>query len=967
MPLTLWLAVGGHPCPSIARVKRSLLFFSLLPPSALPLHRRRCYRATCSSQIKLSLPRGLEQLPSDGPVQSLEPAYTSTSSERSTHQRSEEQWDPDREISASVVGPDPAAAAVTPPPSQNQESAPQRLRPSRKQQHRRRLSQPVRVLEAIRLSRLIYALGKKGKPDLAHVSARRFKVLDRYQYRRRRPAARRVASQNEPLSLHSILARYIETCDSAPLGEAEYAFTPEEQALLQSKGYQPKDVEVWAASVTNTNPRLAAAVFRSGTSSPPMFIVLLFLRRRTSTMAVYGLRELIRHLETRFQSRIMSWTTLKIVVIRLLRHARVKWPEAVPKIAALFTSQATKICEARASSDASRIPQVLLSDLTHFCNTFLSLLAIPAALRPVLQSSRQQKAQFEVLNFMAQQDPPIIVTRTGFRGVAVNQLAHPKTSQEREWARLKGPGWPPWKENRNALDEDKDHEFGQSRASSILRRMHEAGYEGEHWVNMVQMYAGWDVDLSPSIQTRVALPPSAFSPQSGTRPESSLWASRVRATRTRREAWACFLAYEASGLTPSHEVYEAMFEKHVYEEHSKPKVDSRNHNLEDSRADRSLLPGDKKEVWPDPPGPLNLVYLREPVPSIEQLYRRMTSKNVKPAGTLLTLLMKKTTDFSMAIDILHSVKDKGGGGIDALLNASLAEDSPARQLSDQLLVAFIHFLCRFGQYTRAPLLKPIIVSPEDHRERLRDDRFYLVEYARRLLLTLAPLYRPTWTVYMEKLLRSDLSDVVPSTGERVMLQQRILSRLLSKMQEINLEPDDKQFQLICSAKSFAARAAYQGHLSNTEATLILSTSPRQLRTLFHDLVAAPDNPHQDTPPEQHHSIPPHIPDPATLHAYVRALGMLRDHEGLYSFVQWARTYHVQVTARAKLQHGGPAAMRRTLVAIRAALDGALERGQEPAASDLRELVRADVEAVLEWGGWPRDGEVDVYTKRNSWM
>src|SRR6202041_1208945 len=111
------------------------------------------------------------------------------------------------------------------------------------------------------------------------------------------------------------------------------------------------------------------------------------------------------------------------------------------------------------------------------CNRFLALLSKPTSLCPKLSIPFQEKAQFDVLRSMANNVPPLIITQEGYRAVARVQLARKKTAQEQEWARLKARSWPPWKENRTAMDEEKGVEFGFSRASRIMSQMHQAGYE----------------------------------------------------------------------------------------------------------------------------------------------------------------------------------------------------------------------------------------------------------------------------------------------------------------------------------------------------------------------------------------------------------------------------------------------------------------------------------------------------------
>jgi hypothetical protein len=136
---------------------------------------------------------------------------------------------------------------------------------------------------------------------------------------------------------------------------------------------------------------------------------------------------------------------------------------------------------------------------------------------------------------------------------------------------------------------------------------------------------------------------------------------------------------------------------------------------------------------------------------------------------------------------------------------------------------------------------------------------------------------------------------------------------------------------------------------------------RVLLGLFHGLV----NANLDTLSSKASLIPPHIPGPAILHAYVRALGALRDYEGLYSFSTWLTTHHAEVTARAEAQHSGSKNLFRTLVALRAAVTGQLDGGNSQvakASDEIVQLIKAQIETVEDWGGWPGQEYVDLYVK-----
>jgi hypothetical protein len=772
----------------------------------------------------------------------------------------------------------------------------------------------------------------------------------------------------QPVSLYTILARRIDHRTGQNWQDV-FALSRQEEVLLRHQGFTPACVEDWATCILQPRSLIAANVFGRDKGTPPLFLLLLFLRRRHMTASAFGV--VLRHIDKRSESELLTWDMLKTLSARLLRHARIIWPESIPWIASLFASQASRLFGEGALYAAS---SRLVSDLTRFCNTFLLLLSLPASTNPVLGAVHQEKAQFHILQFMASLTPAVTVTRTGFRAVSRNQLAHAKTSEERDWAEVKGPSWPPWKENRTAMDEGKGYEFGASRASKIIHRMYEAGYQGHTWESMVEVYAGWDTDSSPTIQTRTSLPHVSGPAGNPRYLIDLLWAARVRTTRTRREAWACFLAYEISGIRPSQRVYLAMFEKLYYQESERSiratfqpdldevlKVDEvLNETLD------VLLPGDMKEVVADPPSPLHYVYLSEPVPTFEELYHRLYTRDLRPSHRLLAFLLEAAPTFQRCIELLEAAGDDHDGAFKCFLSGQHDQFSSIRSLPGYLQAALIKVLCRYGQPYHKSQKDSLFVSPERHiRDFNASNKHYLVEYAYAILIHYRPLYRPAWHAYLEKIVRTDI-DQTSNRGRankrRDVNQYGIVWHLIDTMEQTDLDVDDQTFSLVCAATINAARAVNSGITSMENARHIFQTGSPRLRKLFHSLVGANiDMQFANTRP----SVPPHIPGPAQLHAYVRALGMLRDYEGLHSFSTWLARHHVEVTARAESQHHGSKLFFRTLVALRAALTGHLmdAKGQEKGAPDeIVQLIRAQIDSVEEWGGWPGQEYVALYAK-----
>ncbi|KAF2011661.1 hypothetical protein BU24DRAFT_377002 [Aaosphaeria arxii CBS 175.79] len=777
------------------------------------------------------------------------------------------------------------------------------------------------------------------------------------------PAPLDIDWTRESVSLYSVLGRYLKA--AAP-DSPQHQFGLQELDLLASHGFTEHDVKLWAASVTEHNPRIATATLHESQSLPPYFLLLILLRRKHISAVALG--SLMRLLAGKLQMDPIEWSPLKAFLVRLIRHARRVWPETLPWIASTFRTEATRIQGEMDSKENTR--DKFTTELTQFCNTLISLISVPLSIHPIALSKYQEVAQFEILAFMAQTVPTVTVTRSGFRGVVRVQLARPKTAEEREWAMLKRPAWPPWKHDRTAMDEDKGFEFGASRAMQIMFRMFEAGYTTDAWTDLAQIFAGWDTDLSPTIQTRTLLPHTSKSLNAAHTLKSSLWGARIRTTRTLREAWAAFLAFEASESPANPEVYHAMFEKLYAADHPE--------SSEDSLSSQHLLPGDMKEVLPDPHSPLGLIHIAEPIPSFEQLYRRMCKHGVIPRGRFLAFLIQSPLQFETIQELLDSSTAAFEGGLETLVNGSVLykRSSKFHDLPGYLIHAFIRFLCRFGVRRDVPSLAPISPSMAEHKVRFSTDREYLLDYAHALLIRRRPLYRPAWTAYMHHLIYDRWKLPIKLAGStrerreiRILSQYHTMSDLLTKMHSTGVEVDEEQVRffgiVLRAAGDIASQGAYNPKLVHD----ITQKGSRQLRKLFHNLIAGglaleTHAPHV-LPIEP---TPPLVPRAALLHVYVRALGAVRDYEGLYSFSTWAVSHAAQISA-AMEAHVSPSnslerLWRRTLVALRCALEGRLSGGQHnaPASTELIVLTKAQIDSIEDWGGWPSDEEVEEYVQ-----
>ncbi|KAF2278312.1 uncharacterized protein EI97DRAFT_250484 [Westerdykella ornata] len=761
------------------------------------------------------------------------------------------------------------------------------------------------------------------------------------------------ASTEATLSLRRILTGYLHSATGSARGTPQEAFklSTLETEFLEGQGFSQDNILQWAASLTDSDSLSAANIFRPGQPRAPLFLVLLYLRRRRIRRAALGL--LIQHIDARLRDEHISWQSLKSLVTRLVRHARLIWPESIPWIAHLFTAQAKGMLDGSTNHGHSAMP---VSDLTLFCNRLLSLLSAPASLNPIKSAAHQQKAQSHVLSFMATHDPPIPVTKTGFYATIRTQLAHPKTAQERDWAQLKSASWPPWIRERTAMDEDKDYLYGVSRAARIIHRMREAGYGNDMWLQLAQVYAGWDTDLSPTIQTRTLLCGIPTSLKSRERFERLLWAARVRTTRTKREAWACFLESETSGVGPCQEVYLAMFEKLVYPEIVRRGPDEGGHG-QPAESDMPL-PGDALEVSPEPPSATDLVHIAEPIPSYERLYHRMRKQGVRLKPRAVAFLVENAPDIHLVLDVLRLSQDEFQGNVRRLLDGSIFRRE-SLVLPEYFVAAVTRALCRFGRFTHHPSAFPVLSSETENEGRLQEDPLYRLEYTYKLLVHFRPRHEPTWRAYIHTLLFSPWD----ATEYKTLVQYSILREILRHMLEGGIDVEEEVFKAVCRALGKVAMLDLdQSALHDIANGDFVASESRRIRTLFRDLVGGTVDPLTHRPLELMSPLTPHVPGPATLHVYVRALGAFHDYEGLYSFITWVADNGPALSARVNAHRTGRKDMGRVLIAIRAGLEGKLGKGRGKAPAELLQLAKTQIESVKVegWVGWPSDEQLESY-------
>lgn len=839
-------------------------------------------------------------------------------------------------------------------------------------------------------------------------------------------------------SLQVITAKYIQRVDRnlrKPVPELENAL----QCLLHDdsfrhltlRQYEITDVMAWAwiiMSSTTYDAALRLVLLEADQAANPVshrrvptFIPLMLLKQKVDLktfrlLLVYSLHSIIGRpippldlsFDTASDAQISQFflsdqhtsdalsldpSTCTTLVARLLSHARRLWPEAQLSIAQAFAFY------------SRRVESELRGFLTKELNEYLFLLSSPPALRPFASASVRQQAQFELLKAMAKHDPALPVTRLGYQGLTSVQLAHKKTAAERESAELKAPSWPPWREERSGIDSTKGVQGTKSRAMRVMSQMREAGYPHSLWEDVASVLAGWDTDNSPTIQTRaLARSPKQLRGKRGRSHHLPIWTARIHSTRTVREAWACFMAYESQGLPPSAAVYVAMAKKLLY---------GRNFEKKPFHGASSALPGDGPEVSPEPASARDWIYTPSEPPKLNDFLKKMLAQGVRPTGRFLAMLLHGAPSFRAGLDYLRC-SDLTNQQLRVLLSfgehipdSDINAQRALNELPEYLVSAFVRFVCRFSvvdfrgtsknERFGIPNAFPIIM--DNWKEPLypvptllaytdRARKPAKAKYSELLFHAIGLLRRRNsqspqeWLQLLSGLCSARVFGIPGiSYHTQMILAWHEIIEVLKWLEERNIEMDSDGFQIICRSFSSAVAAGLRDQASMERSLKILATAaqsrnghpdliPRSfenmvntglttLKRQFDQLVYLDPKTSSvfdslklslEQQTEEQVTVPalPHVPSPADLHAFVRSLGLAKDSDGLLGLLRWMSRHALTLKQTSDEYANGDVIMRRTIIAIRLFLEGQPGKGSHrPDFADEITPDESDVQTFVD--------------------
>ncbi|CAG8896922.1 unnamed protein product [Penicillium nalgiovense] len=432
------------------------------------------------------------------------------------------------------------------------------------------------------------------------------------------------------------------------------------------------------------------------------------------------------------------------------------------------------------------------------------------------------------------------------------------------------------------------------------------------------------------------------------------------------------------------------------------------------------LPGDGREVHPEPASARDIIYVPTEPPNVDELLDQMRAQGLRPSGRFLGLLLQSAISLRSG---LHYLQCSGlpSAQIEAL---SIVRAKPSKyhtldleafhELSDLVFASFVKFLCAHSNIAGLDVGNQNILTPDRFPGLISSDgtsgaEIDLVAYSEehpgnqhhpRALwhaiqltkLRRAP-YTPTWTHILSALTRERLTGYY---GSRSRSLQRILAwhqalRALSWMRQRDVELGEEGFRILCVAFTKAIDAALR-HPGTAEQSFMLIHKARirrlkaesegdddvdtlmqhALQVLKHQfdhlvLPASRTSEHAERSvfateiaSGTQLNVPSmlQMPSPATLHAFVRALGSVGDDEGLLHLLHWMSQSADPLKEAADEHANGGKMMRRTLVAIRVFLERRQQRIDARVPSDL--IVEAyDLISRTGWD-WPSDAEVTEY-------
>ena len=572
-------------------------------------------------------------------------------------------------------------------------------------------------------------------PATSHTGSRRMTaytiLLDLVNNRDRPPTTERFNKYVEFISacpsddLPATLAKLLVAEDAR--------FEQSQQEVLVSawqSGHQTNDLEHWLAMLKAPTSEAMVEIFLSRNSLQPTFLLDLILRPSAIFTERSTLISLLRYIATWYAEGKTPLSgksvpePLRTTIRLLVSHCCRSWPELLPVVARVVASHI------RTGIANTFPPNEVYAKRTRTYNYYLQLFATAPDRRALRYMPFVWEAQRVLLTMSSELQEPLILERKSFLAIRLVLLGLRKTEEERDAALRWGRTWPPYKIDRDGLDEQKDPEDEYTRPIQAGITMQESGYSRQPIDDLIDTLAGIAPDGTPTIQHRANI--LRLIKHGHKIGGEEVWATKIRATRNAHEAWIVFQHPPSEWpCRCGPKVYAEMFKKLT---------------AETANSDH-YLPGDGHfAVEVQIPNLSDFEKARRQPPSVERLYSQMLDEGIRPNGHCLTVLLQGTTRFRDFNKYLHH-SNLDDDVVEWIIGHG---EQHLPDISDRLpfgvLQAYIKLLC--NRQPRATSKSPPVALRKLVQKAVR----LVMEYAdsaradgRRFIDT-----RPLWTMILER-------------------------------------------------------------------------------------------------------------------------------------------------------------------------------------------------------------------------
>ncbi|KAK0625264.1 hypothetical protein B0T17DRAFT_456954, partial [Bombardia bombarda] len=388
--------------------------------------------------------------------------------------------------------------------------------------------------------------------------------------------------------------------------------------MTTSLGHTEADIKHWLRILSAPTPDLSLDRFTLSDRWKPLFLLMMLVGRDKFLENGDSFVALVNYLKSNFIQRPdLGTQDITTLLTKLVEQCLRTFPSAMVTVAQLAASYIESIVVGCKRSEMQR---------NIVFNHAMQLFGKPAAVRSLQNAKYNWEAQQVLLELAAKLQPRLLIEKPSFQSVRGVMLALPKTTEERKNAKRAAITWPPYRQAWDGLDEQRRPEDGVSRSIKVANLMHEAGYSDSVLDEIMTVLGGSRPGLPPTVQTRSFPPPAEMALS---RPGHMLWAARVKATRTVREAWKAFDSPPEENMKPDAEVYGELIKKLLAKTVGGPNAPY-------------ISPGDTSDVFPVYDGNLTPFEIaRQTPPSVVEVYHEMLQQGIKPSVECLAALLRR--------------------------------------------------------------------------------------------------------------------------------------------------------------------------------------------------------------------------------------------------------------------------------------------------------------------------------------